>query len=270
MDNLKLPAFVIIGAMKSGTSTIDRNLIAHSQIGFTKIKEPNFFNRNYHKGIEWYLNQFPDNKLILGDTSPNYSRLHLYPDTVRNIMEFNSEMKIIYIVRDPIDRIISQLHHNLYRDRIKPTQLERELIENKDYVLTSSYNFQIQPYLESFGRKNIKVITFENFIEKPSEILKDICEFLEVDYEEVNFKAYNTSEKKYLIKFHDSIHQFFGNNKLTNLYHLFWYFVSIKIKRPSLSKKSEIYLQEVLKDDIEQFKKTFTIDSSKWKTYESI
>lgn len=266
----KTPEFIIIGAMKSGTSTIDRNLIVHSQIGFTVTKEPNFFSNNFNKGFDWYLNQFPSDKPILGETSPNYSRLHLYPETVRNMKQFNPDMKIIYIVRDPIDRIVSHLHHNIYRDRLNSKSVEKELIGNEDYILTSSYFFQIKPYLETFDSRNIKVVLFEDFIKNPTAILKDLCNFLNAEYEEIHFKAYNISSKKYLIKFHDTFHKLFGNNKFTDLYHLFWYFMSIKIDRPILTEKSKLFIKSNIKEDIAKFQTIFSLDSSKWNTYEKI
>ncbi|NMM48046.1 sulfotransferase family protein [Marinigracilibium pacificum] len=265
---MQLPEFIIIGAMKSGTTTLDRNLLNHSQIGFTKTKEPNFFNRNFDKGIDWYLNQFQDNKEILGETSPNYSRRHIYPETVHNMYSTKKDLKIIYLVRDPIKRLVSHLHHDLYRHRIKSHEIDELIKIDSDYIKTSKYYYQIEPFIESFGLENIKVILFEEFINKPDKVLNDICSFLNVRYEKILFKPYNVTGKKYLIKYHDQIHNIFGNNKISKLYHLFWYLVGIKINKPHLDDNNLENIKELLSEDICEFKKTFTEnDYSYWPSF---
>src|SRR5690606_26672800 len=98
--------FTVIGSMKAGTSSFYKYLSSHPHISMTKTKEVNFFlDQNWKKGNEWYDNLFLNDNLLHGDVSPAYSRRHLYCNVAERMFTYNPRMKIIYIVRNPFERI---------------------------------------------------------------------------------------------------------------------------------------------------------------------
>jgi len=106
------PNFFLIGAMKSGTTSLYQYLSYHSLIKGPTIKEPCYYSYNYSKGLFWYLSKFPlrwpygKNRLFF-DPSPVYLHDPLAPE---RICKDYPDAKLIIILRDPIERAIS--HYN--------------------------------------------------------------------------------------------------------------------------------------------------------------
>lgn len=266
-----LPDFVIIGAMKSGTSTLHRNLLHHPTIGMSKRKEPNFFNKNFNNGLDWYSSLFDDGYSCYGETSPNYAKLHQHPETPESMYNTIPEAKIVYIVRDPIDRIISHLHHDLYRDRLKLKGLQQMNFTDSEYLKTSNYFYQIDGFLNYFSKDNIRILSFEQLIKDPNGILNEVCKYLgekKFDFDNV-LKAYNTTEKKYWIYKHDLIHQSLYR-KVAKLYNTFFYLYSRKIPKPILNAEQKVEIKSLLNDDLNKFKATFKLSFKEWDTYNSV
>lgn len=105
---LRFPDFLIIGAQKSGTSWLRFTLAEHPEVGFPKAPfEMHFFDKKYHLGLNWYLRQFVGiDKPIVGDKTPAYALLPEH--RIRLLMQAAPKIKIIYVVRNPIDRAWSQ------------------------------------------------------------------------------------------------------------------------------------------------------------------
>ena len=121
---MPLPDFLIIGAMKAGTTSIHENLKSHPKIGMSDFKETNYFTSNYNYGINWYKSLFNKSGVKNGEACPSYAMVFKYPDTAERIYKTTSKIKLIYILRDPVDRIVSHLHHNLYRDRFNKKNVD--------------------------------------------------------------------------------------------------------------------------------------------------
>ena len=105
------PNFLIIGAAKAATTALSSMLDAHPEAAIVKGKEPHFFShdRAYSMGWERYqeLYRHCDGKLAVGDASTSYSRLRHHPDTISRIRKHVPDVKIIYMVRHPLDRMVS-------------------------------------------------------------------------------------------------------------------------------------------------------------------
>ncbi len=260
--------FIVIGAMKSGTSSIHRNLMNHPEVGLSHRKEINFFSHYFHRGSDWYRKFLVPEKKITGESSPNYTRFHKFPDTASRMAQTVPDVKLIYIVRDPIDRIVSHVHHNLYRDRIQLKNLERNVLSMDDYVLTSSYHAQIQQYLQYYSLENILILDFADLRDNFEDLMNEVTDFLGISrFDFMNsMSAYNTSEKKYLIKYHDEIHKL-KSPLIKKLYHSFFYILNMKIDRPRFSDqlKHDLFLR--LQPDISKFRKLINREFPAWKTY---
>lgn len=264
---MPLPNFIIIGAMKSATSTLHSNLQLHPEIGMSKFKEPSFFNLRFKfKDKNWYKSQFESGKAVNGESSPNYSKKHSFPGTAQRMHTMLPDVKLIYLTRDPINRITSHLHHNLYRDRFDKSKLLDVLKNDPNYILTSSYMFQLNEYLTYYNKSQFLFITTEELQSNLNGTLNKICDFLNVD--NYNFEekviSRNKSSEKFLIKKYDVVKRFLPR-QLMKLYHLLFYYVNIKIERPNLDVKTIQFLKHSLKEDSEEFVKFTGIDGAKWK-----
>lgn len=267
---MPLPDFIIIGAMKSGTSTLHSNLQLHPDIGMSKLKEPHFFDLYYDKGIEWYKDQFQD-KRVLGESTPAYTWQHIYPEVPGRMATVIPDAKLIYLLRDPIARIESHLHHDLYRGRLKLKEIDSKVLEDPQYIQTSRYFFQLKEYLKYFPKERILIMETNELKKDLNSSLNEICSYLNVDsFDFTNkVKVRNQSARKYLIPGYDTVHKYFPR-QITKLYHLFFYFRNKKIERPKLKEETLIEIKRRLSPDIEELKKFSGKNFDDWKKYNSI
>jgi len=183
-----LPHFIIVGAMKSGTSTLAHYLSQHPEI-YMPGGEVHFFYEegrgNWHKGIQWYENQFqeasPDQ--VVGEKTPTYSYL---PGTEERIHDVLPNVKLIWIFRDPIDRAYSNYWHAV-RSGVEPLSFaeavrrEDERDTWKEYVRRSQYAEQVARYLDYFDREQMRFFLFEDLKTDPQTLMEELFHFLDVD-----------------------------------------------------------------------------------------
>jgi len=181
------PGTYIIGAQKSGTTTLARRLSENPQICLSEPKEVNFYSVNYDKGLEWYKQSFSDIALELVDASTTYTMCSLSDESLsykpgreqlqhipRRIFELNNNAKFIYIVRDPVARMYSNYWHNV-KYGYESLGFEEAITADKLYIEMSMYFAQLSKYLECFDKSRILVIKFEDLVKDQLSIL-NICE----------------------------------------------------------------------------------------------
>ncbi|MBT8201846.1 MAG: sulfotransferase [Acidimicrobiia bacterium] len=182
-----LPDFIVIGAMKAGTTALFQYLVKHPQISMPWRKELDFFSNeaNWAKGVEWYEEQFataPDG-MVIGEASPNYTKRHSWPDTPKRLISVVPDAKLIYMVRDPIVRMQSMYLDMLhYGGEVRSVA---EVANDHDYISTSLYGWQLVPYFEHFGSDRILVETAERLKADRDGVLERVFRFLEVDPEQM-------------------------------------------------------------------------------------
>lgn len=179
-----IPDFVVIGAMKAGTTSFHSYLDEHPEICMSLQKDVNFFSPRHawEKGPEWYKALFSDHSKLLGDTSAGYSQHPGVPDVPHNLASFNPSAKIIYLVRDPIRRILSHYSHNVAQGREKRS-LDEALknLKSNHYINSSLYFMQLSQYLEFFDKSQILVLTSEALADQRTATLERAFRFLGVD-----------------------------------------------------------------------------------------
>lgn len=175
------PDFLIIGAMKCATSTLHDQLAMQPGIFMTELKEPNFFSNDeeYTKGLEWYLSHFQTAKAtdICGESSTHYTKLPTYPHTVERIYQQFPNVKLIYVMRHPVDRLVSQYIHE-WTQKIISVDINQAISQYPELIEYSLYSKQLKPYLETFGKENILPVFFERLLSHKQEELERVCQFI--------------------------------------------------------------------------------------------
>jgi hypothetical protein len=178
---MSLPDFVIIGAMKCGTSTLHAQLAAQPQFFMSEPKEPNFFSNDeiYAKGEAWYRSLFAKAPpgAIKGESSTHYTKLPAYPKTVDRLAALIPDARFIYLMRDPVERLVSHYIHEWTQGRLA-CGIEEAIERYPGLIDYSRYGYQLAPWTERFGRDRILTVEFERMTAAPDATLQEIAAFL--------------------------------------------------------------------------------------------
>lgn len=175
--------FMIVGAQKCGTTSLARQLAQHPQVCFCRIKEPGFFNRTagWQAQLADYHALFaPEPHQLCGEASTMYTFLPEWPDTHHRLYAYNPDLKLIYMMRQPVERIISNYAHRLVRKTVDAPP-ETAVFSDPAYINRTRYSVQIKPYLELFPRENVLLLIFEEFVADQRSTLAQIARFLQID-----------------------------------------------------------------------------------------
>lgn len=175
--------FMIIGAQKCGTTSLANQIAQHPDVAFCKVKEPHYFSReaDRRRSIQWYHNLFRGREnLRCAEGSTSYTFFPEYPETVERIHKYNPSMRFIYVVRDPIARIESQLTHDRLRGHLTASP-ERAVFEDPRYLDRSRYATQMRRFIDRFDRSAIHLEVFERMIAGPESALRRVLAFLDLD-----------------------------------------------------------------------------------------
>lgn len=175
--------FMIIGAQKCATGSLAAQLANHHEICFCKIKEPGYFSQetNWRVGLEAYHKLFtPEDGQICGEASTMYTFLPEIQQTYTRLYEYNPSVKLIYIMRQPVERVISNYAHRLARGHIKAPPQE-VVFTQPELINRSRYGVQIRPYLDLFSHRQILLLIFEEYIANQQKTLLRIANFLNID-----------------------------------------------------------------------------------------
>ena len=206
------PGFIIIGVQKGGTTSLYRYLEKHPQVLPAIKKEINFWNHHYCRGIDWYLSHFPSLKdsanFLTGEATPNYIEDENVP---ARIAEKFPQMKLIILLRNPIERTVSQYYHWVrlgfeYRSLDDAISAELKLLGNSPetpidpnywqqtnkYIWRGIYVEFIQKWMGHFPRENLLILKSEDFYQQPETQMREVFEFLNLpDFSLTEFKPYN-------------------------------------------------------------------------------
>ena len=182
----RLPDFLIVGAQKSGTTTLLQGLNLHPEVFC--VPEVHFFCDRYQLGLEWYAEKLAAGsaKRLLGEKCPHYLS---HAEAPARIAETVPGVKLIVILRDPVRRAYAHYWHHRRRRQEGLTFAEALAAEdnrvaqgddNAAYLGRSRYLPQLQRLCLYHPRDSLQVILFEEFLEKPTYMLNEVCSFLDV------------------------------------------------------------------------------------------
>lgn len=207
---MKLPNFLIIGAAKSGTTSLYHYLDQHPAVYMSPMKETNYFAyagqaklsfpgdgpppKTLLESItdaETYAAQFAG---VRGETAVGEaSVLYLYhPDAPGRIHAYNPQMKLIAVLRHPADRAYSHFMHLIRDEREPVTDFAKALALEPErraqgwswdyyYRDMGFYGAQLQRYLDLFTREQMRIFLYEDLLSDPLGLLRELFTFLEVD-----------------------------------------------------------------------------------------
>jgi len=194
-----LPNFLVCGAQKSGTTSLHAYLRQHPQIYLPEKKELNYFNLNWSKSLAWYEAHFNawSGQEAAGEVSPLYL---WHPETAERIAETLPAARLIFILRNPIDRAFSNYWFNVARGAQNPNETFSEVIRTQDgqwrYLSKGLYAEQLSRYGALFPSKSRLVLYTEDLKKDPQSLLRAISEFLSLESNrELHVGAlYNTTQ----------------------------------------------------------------------------
>ncbi|MFW5968753.1 MAG: sulfotransferase family protein [Persicimonas sp.] len=203
VDRDQLPDFIIGGAMKSGTSSLRNVLREHPDI-FIPPHEIHFFNvdevdqegehfihlkdgwvdhdweADFEEYLAWYRTQFSDARedQVIGEDTTTYLPSRKAPERIARLLP---DVKLIFSLRDPVDRTYSHYWHRVRTGR-EVHDFETALEKNTAGLFRRSfYRESLERYLEHFDRDQIRVVLFEEYIESPQRVIDELCEFIGVE-----------------------------------------------------------------------------------------
>jgi len=178
-----LPTFVVIGAMKAGTTTLHAWLAEHPDVCMSARKELDFFveDGNWERGVGWYRLRFAScaAERARGESSPNYAKTHADPGVPKRMYSVVPDARLIYLVREPIERMRSMYRH-LVIDGTETRSFVDALTEDDDYLQTSRYIQHIGAYLKHYPKDRFLVITTEQLAAEPEATLAAVHSHLGV------------------------------------------------------------------------------------------
>lgn len=218
---------IVIGAMKAGTTTLFQRLGSHPEIVRSNPKEPVFFGRDdlWKRGYDWYQDRWPsdlDGRVRL-EASTGYSMQPRHPHTFRRMRDYlddeGLEARFVYSLRDPLERIRSQLTH------WRAAGMEDKLFDHdrsslSGHALTvSMYAMQLDAFLEHFDRDALEIVRFEDLTRDPDVVVADLAERLglESDRLEPGRRVHNPSVGKYEKSWAWEASEAIGLDRLTHL-----------------------------------------------------
>lgn len=272
MENAKpFVDFIIVGAMKSGTTTLADILKSHDKISFCSIKEPQFFSEspNWREELPKYRNLFPEiiNGKLIGEASTGYTMFPEFNKKVwDDIYQFNPEMKIIYIMRDPIARVVSHYKHSYARGYVR-LSFDKAILKDPVFINRTRYYTQIKPYIHVFGRAQILLITFEKLLNEKDKVLLEIANFLEIENAFKNYQEVHSNKaiQNMNITTNRYVKQKIKNTHLKKFLNVIYKQIyRAKYLNPEVTTEIEEVIWRMLEQDIDNIEKEIGRNLTEW------
>jgi hypothetical protein len=198
-EKAKLPNFFLVGAMKSGTTSLYQYLAAHPQAFLSPIKEPQYFCKerppqpsDRANGIitDWedYVRLFEQARyeVAVGEASTGYLYSRFAADEIHRMFP---KARILIILRDPAERAYSQYltewrwnyNHASFRESLSYDRVPGEplaWVASRPHIAISLYHDQVKRYLDTFGTDQVRVYLFDDLKRDVDSLMSDVCGFL--------------------------------------------------------------------------------------------
>jgi len=213
------PSYLIIGTQKGGTSSLQSYLGEHPSVSIPRLKEVNYFNRNYERRYSWYRAQFPRrpasgaDEPVTGEATPEYL---FDPRVPKRVAERLPHVKLMVLLRNPATRALSHYHHEVARgneslsfrealeaepgrtrsdaERIRrDPDFKSDALRHYTYAARGMYAEQLERWFERFSRDRVLVLQSEKFFAQPDAVYQRVLEALNLTpYSPQTFRVYNS------------------------------------------------------------------------------
>jgi hypothetical protein len=289
---VRRPSFICVGAGKAGTTWLWEMLRLHPGIYLPDVKEIHYFNDiayegsdvrnpNFRKPVGWYLRFFAAARpeQVCGEISPSYLWSETAPDAIH---AFDPGMRILIMLRDPVDRLFSSYLFGQQKGEIGRVSFE-EALRSVDYLLARApCSGSVARYLELFGRSQVKVVFHEELTADPRRLVLDVEEFLGVapfvpgvvtERRNVTVASRFPAATEFLmrnrirLKRH-GLEWLVDAGKWLGLVRVFrWFQAQVEPyhERPIVSAETEAALREFFLEDVEALERLLGVDLGAWK-----
>ena len=208
------PDFIIIGSAKCGTTSLYSYIVNHPQVFHSHKKELNFFDKNFDKGVDWYLAHFPaitdEPNFLTGEASPGYLNSFRVAQRMHKLFP---QIKLIIMLRNPVDRAISQYYHKVrlgeenrsleevINYEIEGFQAKPKTKGKSRYMLGQFYVELVKKWMDIFPRKQFLIIKTEQLESNTATVMKQVFDFLGLPehqtptYPKLNAGSYSSINK---------------------------------------------------------------------------
>ncbi len=172
------PHFIVIGAMKCGTTTLAAQLGAQRGIFMTDPKEPQYFSDDaiFAQGPDWYAGLFSGAAEgdVRGEASTHYTKRPELPKTVERMTAALPQVRLIYMIRDPMVRLVSHYVHE-WSQGVLSQPLAASLDAHTPLVDYGRYGWQVAPFIEAYGRDAVLLTSLERVTADPDRELARVA-----------------------------------------------------------------------------------------------
>jgi len=220
-----LPGAIVIGAQRCGTTRFYNLLKQHPGIAPAARKEVHFYDLRFGRGVKWYRSMFPDLTDRVGvEASPYYI---YHPLCAERIYKTQPDVKIVAMLRNPVDRAYSNYHHEVRRGKealsfeqailsedTRTQGEEKKIIDHGifsikhnqfSYLQRGHYMQQLQRYYDLFDRDQIMLIRSEDFYTDEQGVLQQVHEFVGVEPQIIDTDAFK-GKKEYPVMLEETRH----------------------------------------------------------------
>lgn len=197
-----LPNFLIIGTMKGGTTSLYNYLSVHPEVFMSETKELHYFvaEKNLPRGNGWYERQFSEagDAIAVGEASPDYTKYPIHRGVPKRIADLIPGVRLIYVIRNPLERIRSHYLHDVARGRER-RPIGEAVPGNEHYLAPSRYALQIEEYLKHFPREQLLLVTSESLRNDRRAVMRRVHDFIGVNSDgatSVEDREFNSTGRK--------------------------------------------------------------------------
>jgi sulfotransferase family protein len=265
-DPARLPNIVVIGASKAGTTSMLNYLGVHPEIAVSTEKEMRFFqDPDYRSWLGIYQAYFPVGTRYRAEATPFYSQTPSYPGVADRMADLVPDAKLLYLVRDPIDRIIAEYVEQVQWRAAGATLEERlvSLADPRNYLVAASrYATQLREYQRRFAADQVMVLDLADLAADVVGVMAEVFDFLGLERPAMSpedFGVFNTRDEKrqfpeWLIRLRRgpivrAMHKL-PERPRRFMSDLAWRRLRTPVERPELSEDTRRALQDVLAPEV--------------------
>lgn len=188
-NNPTRPNFLIIGAAKAATTSLSSLLQQHPDAAIVQGKEPHFFSEDHRYSSGWQnyqaLYSHCKNEKAIGDASTSYSRIRYYPNVIQRIKHHIPTVKIIYMVRHPLERMESAYVEHMATSGGTMFNSISDAVTRQPMIVDSSRYWEVfDAYRQYFPEDNIKIVWFDEYVNNRESAYQEICNFLGISVDD--------------------------------------------------------------------------------------